>query len=447
MFKLINGDSLVELDKLEENSIDAIVTDPPYELGFMGKSWDSTGIAYNVDFWKKCLRVLKPGGHLLAFSGARTSHRMVCAIEDAGFEIRDCIMWLYGSSMPKGQNIGKMLEAKNKYGKSNSRSLRELELSEGEGSYTVSQPNNGIMGEMKDFERKYYEPDNEWKGWNSQLKPAYEPICLARKPLEGTIIENINKYGVGGINIDECKVGNEVRSWKGMKSLGVMHDDNWKPKDIITTHVGRYPSNVLHDGSDEVVKDMPYSKGSSGEANYEFGNQNNPTHLYTNIKSGNHFDDEGSVSRYYYCAKASSKDREEGLEHFAKKQMYEGNQKFGYGNANGDNFGDRIANVKRTNIHPTCKPTELMQYLVRLISPKGATILDPFMGSGSTGKAVAFENKERDANYSFIGIEMEKEYCEIAQARIDWANDYKEEITSNVKVERPKDLVIQEELW
>ena len=453
MFKLINGDSLVELDKLGENSIDAIVTDPPYELGFMGKSWDSTGIAYNVDFWKKCLRVLKPGGHLLAFSGARTSHRMVCAIEDAGFEIRDNIMWLYGSSMPKGQNIGKMLEAKNKYGKSNSRSLRELELSEGEGSYTVSQPNNGIMGEMKDFERRYYEPDNEWKGWNSQLKPAYEPICLARKPLEGTIIENINKYGVGGINIDECRVGNEEVSThkapKGTFAGGELGRGSTKEEDgsiNYESHSGRYPSNVIHDGSEEATKDMPISNSPNGSVPKVYYKEGLCDH-FSKVTPFESYKDVGSASRYYYCAKASSKDREEGLEHFAKKQMYEGDQKFGYGNANGDNFGDRIANVKRTNIHPTCKPTELMQYLVRLVSPKGATILDPFMGSGSTGKAVAFENKERDANYSFIGIEMEKEYCEIAQARIDWANDYKEEITSNVKVERPKDLVIQEELW
>lgn len=403
MFKLINGDSLVELDKLEENSIDAIVTDPPYELGFMGKSWDSTGIAYNVDFWKKCLRVLKPGGHLLAFSGARTSHRMVCAIEDAGFEIRDNIMWLYGSSLPKGQNIGKMLEAKEKYGKSNSRSLRELELSEGEGTYIVSQPNNGIMGEMKNFERRYYEPDNEWKGWNSQLKPAYENVCLARKPLEGTIIENINKYGVGGINIDECRVDNEEDGSINYES-----------------HKGRYPSNVIHDGSEEVVKDMPYTNKPNGSTEKVYTYQNPLCNHFKEFTPFKSYDDNGSASRYYYCAKASTKDREEGL-----VSKGEG----------------------RANIHPTCKPTELMQYLVRLVSPKGATILDPFMGSGSTGKAVAFENKERDSNYSFIGIEMGKEYCEIAQARIDWANDYKEEIKSNVEVERPKDLVIQEELW
>ena len=383
MFKLINGDSLIELDKLEENSIDAIVTDPPYELGFMSKSWDSTGIAYSVDFWKKCLRVLKPGGHLLAFSGARTSHRMVCAIEDAGFEIRDNIMWLYGSAMPKGQNIGKLLE-----------------------------------------------PDNKWKGWNSQLKPAYEPICMARKPLEGTIIENINKWGVGGINIDECRVGDEVINGGtvpkfGGGKKGVCNFTNVGSERVEReSNVGRYPANVIHDGSEEVVKDMPYSKGASSQNNFSNGHIYRGQSFNESSTSLNGFrewyNDEGSASRYYYCAKASSKDREEGL--ISKGEG-------------------------RTNVHPTWKPTELMQYLVRLISPKGSTILDPFMGSGSTGKAIAFENKERDADYSFIGIEMEKEYCEIAQARIDWANDYKEEIKSNVEVERPKDLVIQEELW
>lgn len=452
MFKLINGDSLIELDKLEENSIDSIVTDPPYEIGFMNKKWDSTGIAYNVDFWKKCFRVLKPGGYLLSFSAIRTQHKMTTAIEDAGFEIRDVILWMFGSAMPKGQNVGKMLEAKTKYGKSNSRSLRELELTEGEGSYIKIAPNNGIMGEMKEFERKYYQPDNEWNDWNSVLKPAYEPVIMARKPLEGTIAENIIKYHTGALNIGECRVGEESvlthKAPKGTFAGGELNRGSTKEEDgsiNYESHSGRYPANIIHDGSDEVIKNMPNTKGNNssdlGDYGYCFGANR------SNKRMAPGYDDEGSASRYFYCAKASSQDREEGLEHFVKKPMYDDDHKFGYGNTEDDNFGDRIANVKRANTHVTVKPCDLMKYLVRLISPKGATILDPFMGSGSTGKAIAFENKERDANYSFIGIEKEKEYCEIAQARIDWANDYKEEIESNVSVNRPKDLVIKETLW
>lgn len=459
MFKLINGDSLIELDKLEENSIDSIVTDPPYEIGFMNKKWDSTGIAYSVDFWKKCFRVLKPGGYLLSFSAIRTQHKMTTAIEDAGFEIRDVILWMFGSAMPKGQNVGKMLEAKTKYGKSNSRSLRELELTEGEGSYTKIAPNNGIMGEMKEFERKYYQPDNEWNDWNSVLKPAYEPVIMARKPLEGTIAENIMKYHTGALNIGECRISfqsdtdyaitanknqHEKFGTKPMTDNIVYGDFSMvQPKNYASS--GRYPANIIHDGSDEVIKNMPNTKGNNssdlGDYGYCFGANR------SNKRMAPGYDDEGSAARYFYCAKASSQDREEGLEHFVKKPMYDDDHKFGYGNTEDDNFGDRIANVKRANTHVTVKPCDLMKYLVRLISPKGATILDPFMGSGSTGKAIAFENKERDANYSFIGIEKEKEYCEIAQARIDWANDYKEEIESNVSVNRPKDLVIKETLW
>ena len=409
MFKIINGDSLLELDKLEENSIDAIVTDPPYELGFMNKGWDSTGIAYSVDFWKKCLRVLKPGGHLVSFSSSKTFYRMICAIEDAGFEIRDNLFWFYSQSMPKGQNIGKMLDAKIKYGKSNSVSLRELELSEGVGSYNKVAPNNGMMGEKKVFEKKYYQSENIWSGWNTQLKPAYEPITLARKPLDGTVSENVFKWRVGGLNVNECKVGNEIISTpkapkvtfaEGELGRGSTREENGSID--YDEHLGRYPSNIISDGC------------------------------------------LGDITRFYYCAKASSKDREEGLDGFEEKigggmnGTHEQSLLTGSGN---------IRNNLRKNFHPTVKPTDLMQYLVRLISPKGATILDPFMGSGSTGKAVAFENRERDAKYSFIGIELDEEYCKIAHARIDWANKYKEEIESEVPVDRPKDLIKTNSLW
>ena len=237
----------------------------------------------------------------------------------------------------------------------------------------------------------------QWSGWGTALKPAYEPIIVARKPFNGSLVDNVIKYGVGGINIDECRVGNETISIHNAPVGTFAGGDYGRGSDTNSYRdsIGRFPANVIHDGSDEVVSGMP------------IGGKN----------------DEGSASRYFYCAKASKKDRDDGLDLFEEKKVYGDDMKWGYGNSNGDNFGDRIANVTRKNTHPTVKPVELMQYLVRLVSPKGATVLDCFMGSGSTGKAVMFENRERNANYKFIGIEMTEEYLPIAKARIEYASD------------------------
>ena len=382
-YKIINGNSLEVLDTLAENSIDAIVTDPPYELGFMGKKWDSTGIAYNVELWKKALRVLKPGGFLLAFGGSRTYHRIACAIEDAGFFIKDCIMWVYGSGFPKSMALDKSIEGKLTTGSANKTQFKNLsgELVD-RGNYGYAKMQNEQGNRPADYnliEEKRLDKLNpttelakKYSGWGTCLKPAYEPIIVAQKPTEGSITDNVIKYGVGGMNIDECRIGlkdNETK--KGgfgqaktgfQKGIGNSGDEDYKCEWKEDTS-GRFPANVIHDGSEEATKDMPES-------------------------------DNGNASRYFYCAKASSKDRDEGLDKFANK-----------------------------NNHPTVKPTALVQYLVRLVTPKGGTILDIFNGSGSTGKAVAYENKERDANYKYIGIELDPEYCEISKARIKYAED------------------------
>ena len=422
-YKIINGNSLEVLDTLEENGIDAIVTDPPYELGFMGKAWDASGIAYNVELWKKALRVLKPGGYLLAFGGTRTYHRIACAIEDAGFEIRDCIMWIYGSGFPKSQNIGLNIDKK----------LGVESLDTGVASPNA-RPNcdksntlyeSGTVG--KDFTIK--KANNEWDGWGTCLKPAYEPIIVARKPFNGSLVDNVLEYGVGGLNIDECRVGDEEHSIN-INDFTNQHGNQFGngmaiPKLGEKTVNGRFPANLIHDGSEEATSGMPYTKNS--ERSEKYNKDTVYTNTYTPPKAmynaNNTYGDEGSAARYFYCAKASSKDRDEGLDDFESKQMYSeetGNQ-FGYGNTDDDNFGDRIANVTRKNIHPTVKPTELMQYLIRLVCPKGATILDIFNGSGSTGKAVAFENRERNMDYKYIGIELDPDYCKISEARIAWA--------------------------
>ena len=429
-YKIINGNSLEVLDTLEENSITSIITDPPYELGFMGKGWDKSGIAYNVELWKKALRVLKPGGFLLAFGGSRTYHRIAYAIEDAGFEIRDTIMWLYGSGFPKSMNIGLAIDKKNGV---------ESEVI-GKGRCDKNRLMGGLRNETHDTSFEIKQAQNEWAGWGTALKPAYEPIIVARKPFKSNLIDNILKNGVGGINIDECRVpyNGEKPNVGGRGKHNRGDGYGFKPMgdDASANEMGRFPANVIltYDETDfeEVCGNMPITKSNGSEADLEFGNQDNPSHLYTNIKSGVHFEDEGNACRYFYCAKASKKDRDSGLIAFEEKQV--GSL------AGGDNDKEELDDVsqrfrtKKKNIHPTVKPVELMQYLVRLVTPQGGVILDIFNGSGSTGKAVMFENRERNANYTYIGIELDPEYCQISEARIDYAlNQYKYDLLEEIE--------------
>jgi DNA modification methylase len=329
MKTLILGDCLEEIKKLPPNSVDAVVTDPPYGLEFMGKEWDGangfrrslnpndsgresvfgrssrTSPEYKTGhlFQEWCqawaveaLQVLKPGGHMLVFGGSRTYHRMACAIEDAGFEIRDQIMWLYGSGFPKSRNLS-----------------------------------------------------DEWKGWGTALKPAHEPIVVARKPLIGTVAANVLKHGTGAINVDGCRVGTETGGWGGKAAGGNTWNEtnnglgkDGNPRPVL----GRWPANIIHDGSEEVLEAFPDATRRQ------------------------------SAARFFYCAKASRKDREDG------------------------------------NMHPTVKPTELMRYLCKIVTPPKGVILDPFMGSGSTGKAALLEG------FDFVGIEKNPEYFAIAEKRI-----------------------------
>lgn len=393
-YELYKGAMQDVLPTFDVGSIDSIITDPPYELNFMGKGWDNSGVAFQKDTWEHCFRVLKEGGYLLAFGGSRTFHRIACAIEDAGFEIRDTIMWLYGSGFPKSMNIGLAIDKANGV---------ESEVV-GVGKSGESKTHTRTMhSETKDGKSVFggeYEikkAQNEWQGWGTCLKPAYEPIIVARKPFKCSLVENIMQNGVGGLNIDECRVANtnadsyDLEKRQVSKATGSDNDGHFLDllhnKDLKhgVTNLGRFPANVIltYDETDyeEVCGGMPTSDTPNE-----------------------------SASRYFYCAKASKKDRDEGLELFI-------------------------------NIHPTVKPVELMQYLVRLVSPKGATILDCFMGSGSTGKAVMFENRERQANYKFIGVEMTEEYLPICQARIDYAkNKYEYELKKEENVRKEKGL-------
>lgn len=420
-YKLYQGNMLDMLEVIDKESIDSIVTDPPYELNFMGKGWDNSGIAFKKETWQKCYEVLKPGGYLLAFGSSRTFHRIAVAIEDAGFEIRDTIMWLYGSGFPKSMNIGLAIDKKN--GIDNRTGEIRTNGNKG-GGINIFDDDNYVWKD--EFEVR--EATNEWKGWGTALKPSFEPIIVARKPFKGILVDNVIEYGVGGINIDECRVEtNDIRKG-GSGVIGITGFSKGK-QDIYTG--GRYPANTIltYDETDfdEVCGGFPDTKSNASFPNHEKSNCNVNIINGGAYKSGLHYGDSGSASRYFYTAKASKKDRDEGLDTFNQKKVNDGR------NTPIDNAFQR-GETLRKNTHPTVKPTELMQYLVRLVSPNGATILDPFNGSGSTGKAVMYENKECNKNYKYIGIELTEEYLPISKARIEYVCNLKPEINPQISI-------------
>ncbi len=434
--KLINGDCLVEMKNIPNNSVDSIVTDPPYELGFMGKSWDSTGIANNREMWAECLRVLKPGGHLLAFSGTRTYHRMATAIEDAGFEVRDMIEWVYGSGFPKSLNIGKAVDRL----QGNERELLATETRYNEPSGIV-----GVgQGERTLIDRKITKGTSKWEGWGTALKPAHEPICMARKPLaEKTVAENCLKYGTGGINIDESRVKHNepIKMMKAQSGGDKIYGQSGRRVDMPELKEnGRFPANLIHDNSEEVRECFPEAKGANSQNNYSNGKiYRGQSLLESETKLYGHrdwYNDNGNASRFFksiiYQAKVSKSERNLGCEGLEEK--IQNNTE-----TNSRTFNDRCLTCKKKfvgsdntichcppelkitdktiytnkNNHPTVKPIALMEYLIKMITPKGGIVLDPFMGSGSTGVAA------KKNGYDFIGIEIEEEYIKIAKARIE----------------------------
>jgi site-specific DNA-methyltransferase (adenine-specific) len=417
-YTLYLADAWEVLDSLPDNSIDAVVTDPPYEIGFMNKGWDNTGVAFDRTTWEKVLRVLKPGGHILAFNHSRTFHRMAVAIEDAGFEIRDTIMWLYGSGFPKSHDISKAIDRqagaeREVVGISNNA------IAGGTGKHNGVDNSYGYKEEF-DITAPATEQAKQWEGWGTALKPAYEPILLARKPIPTTVADNVLTHGVGGLNIDECRVGDEdTRGKASMTAMGQNSGwNNHNNREVIAGSAnGRFPANIIHDGSEEVVDGFPET-AKAGNTKPSDMTKGTSTFGIGQIKVNPAIagDEGGSASRFFYTAKASKKDRDEGL---LRDAIAIGDGR----NKSIDNAFQR-GETPRRNIHPTVKPTDLMQYLIRLIAPKGATVLDIFMGSGSTGKAAMIENVERDANYHFIGIDRTEEYMPIAEARIEFGLHY-----------------------
>jgi site-specific DNA-methyltransferase (adenine-specific) len=362
------GSNLDVLPTLPDNSVDSIVTDPPYELGFMGKSWDNSGIAYSVELWTECMRVLKPGGHLLAFGGSRTWHRLAVAIEDAGFEMRDSIAWLYGSGFPKSHNISIGIDKA--AGAMQHRGVRF--------------ENSGLRRQGDDVPNPTGAPAHEpvtpealkWQGWGTALKPAFEPIVVARKPLIGTVAANVLEWGTGGLNIDASRIGTEqvtINTFdNGAKPFGGAVGEPFTGRHS----VGRWPANIILD---------PYTAEL--------------------------LDEQQDASRFFYIAKTNKRDRNEGLEELeeVRHSDRQSDDKVG-----GDNPRNRTNQAKQ-NFHPTVKPTALMEYLIKLVTPEGGIVLDPFTGSGSTGKAAQLNG------FNFIGIELTEEYLPIIEGRLKWA--------------------------
>jgi site-specific DNA-methyltransferase (adenine-specific) len=443
-YKLYHWNMLDLLQVIEPNTIDSIVTDPPYELNFMWKWWDNSWIAFNPDTWKKCLEVLKPWWYLLAFWGSRTYHRIACAIEDAGFEIRDCIMWLYGSWFPKSMNLWKGIESKLLNWTANPKDFKNLEWEK----HNVTCWFNATWKETwyRDKEYEMTKIDVEYKTelwerykwWGTALKPSYEPIIVARKPLEWSCTDNVIKYGVWGINIDECRVGTETISIHNAPAwtFAGWEYDRGSDTESYRDSVWRFPANTIltywEDDKEEVCSGFPNtapSKRVEWWANRKSYNQKevvNPSWWkeVNRIRKTEWYDDNwGSAARYFYCAKASKRDRDEWLDEFEESNaMCDRNPELKSANMP----QNRSWNMRK-NTHPTVKPTDLMQYLVRLVTPNGWTVLDPFNWSGSTWKAVMYENKDRNKNYKYIWIELTDEYLPIAKARIEYAINVVEE--------------------
>jgi site-specific DNA-methyltransferase (adenine-specific) len=376
---------------LDAESVDAIVTDPPYGLAFMGKAWDHA--VPGPEFFAAMLRVAKPGAHLVAFGGTRLYHRMTCAMEDAGWEIRDCLMWLYGSGFPKSHDVSKAIDREAGAEREVVNTIPDRWAGKGQVLCRSSQ----AEAESVNITTPATDGAKRWQGWGTALKPAWEPIVLARKPLDGTVAQNHLRHGCGGVNVDGCRVGTDVVGWSGggggeggtwnEESCGLRKSGEPRPV------AGRWPANLVLDAEagavlDGQVGDRP---GFSTQRDLTTRNGTDGTLAYgkgigqiaePGVRLG--FNDSGGASRFFYCPKADGSDRNDGLD---------------------------------TNHHPTVKPTDLMRWLVRLVTPEHGLVLDPFTGSGSTGRACVLEGRR------FLGIEREAEYVAIARARIEGARE------------------------
>ena len=392
-WSISTGDCTEVMAAMPEASIDAIVTDPPYGLGFMGREWDA--LPPGLPWARACLRVLKPGGHLLAFGGTRTSHRLVCAIEDAGFEIRDTIAWMYGSGFPKSLDVSKAIDKAAGAERERIRGVRS-------GVVASTYARDAWSREFKDSvlsSDPITVDAQRWQGWGTALKPAHEPIVVARKPLIGTVAANVLAHGTGALNVDGCRIEGVPDAWgpreSSGRSGGIMGEK--RPRFTRPPGAGRWPANVvLDEAAAELLDEQTGELHSQDPATRKSRSKvTGVTEMGTGVSV--EYADSGGASRFFYCAKADSAERHAGL-----------------GGAGVSLFstGDEPA----ANDHPTVKPISLMRWLVRLVTPPHGLVLDPFAGSGTTGCACVLEG------LSFKGIEREEAYVAICNARLTyWA--------------------------
>lgn len=452
MIDIRHGDSREELKTLANNSVDSVVTDPPYALvsigkrfgaesaapakegktgayaraskGFMGQTWDNGETAFAVEFWREVYRVLKPGGYVIAFSGTRTYHRLAVAIEDAGFEIRDMISWLYGSGFPKSHDVSKGIDR----AAGAKRAKVRVDAADVRNPKATGAGRDGTEGATRPWIESaiangFHEVDGpeaatpeaaKWRGWGTALKPACEPCVLARKPIEGTVAANVLKWGTGGLNVDGCRVGDEIIDntgadplrFKAFKEQDGTDRSTFTPNGKIS--VGRWPANVIHDGSDEVLAGFPETKSGDLLAHHVKSGESGIGKAFAmrerTGEAGDFTGDTGSAARFFYTAKADATDR----------------------------LG---------STHPTVKPTDLMMYMIRLVTPPGGTVLDPFAGSGSTGVAAVFEG------FDAILIEREEKYVADIRRRIAWAQGNGRLTMLEIKQRAPKNNGIEGDLF
>lgn len=480
--QVLHGDCRRVLAGMPDGSVDSVVTDPPYELGFMGKAWDSVGVAYDVRLWAECLRVLKPGGHLLAFGGTRTYHRMAVAIEDVGFEIRDSLHWCYGSGFPKSLDVSKAIDkaagAEREVVAVTSKHRNRPQTENWKKSASVKggfgMPNTEQVGQLAEVTAPATDAARQWSGFGTALKPAHEPIVVARKPLVGTVAGNVLAYGTGALNIDGCRVGYQSEADQrandvlqpGMRESRSGFGGGYRAS---TDPAGRWPANLVFthaaDCGDECVAGCPvaeldeqsgvskdgvavrrnlppegkpqdaptsWSKPAKRDSDMGYGGQGGASRFFTVTE----WDPTADVAPFRYVAKPSKRERNAGLDGLPEKSKSD--DPYGYANARrgrchrcvrwadtgeGDDCSrcgarfDRAANEQQpmSNHHPTVKPVALMRWLVRLVTPPGGTVLDPFAGSGTTLVAATLEG------FDAIGIEMTDDYLPIIAGRVAWA--------------------------
>lgn len=421
-YKLYKDDNRNVLPALPENSIDTIITDPPYGINFMGRGWDR-GVP-GIEFWEQALRVAKPGAYMLVFGGTRTFHRMACYIEDAGWEIRDTIMWVYGSGRPAGMNVSKAID------KARGAEREVVGINE---DYLKRKP-NGMMtagAHAYGFSQIQYETDaritvpatdlaQEFDDYHTCIKPAWEPVVVAMKPLDGNYVENSERWGIAGFNVGECRVERDWNGWTQKKSATSMfksEDRPWKHEiedgeTVSGGQNGSFPCNLVHDGSDEVLSLFPHTKSGSVKGKFVSDHSANVYGAFANnvINPETVYADEGSAARFFYAAKASPSERDLHCQHLYWRRDKLSSS--GYTRITKDEY-DALPERERMigNIHPTVKPLALVQWLVRLTKPPhGGVVLDQFMGSARTAMACAREMRD------FIGVEMDDDYFAIAEA-------------------------------